>query len=374
MVRLGIFGGGQLAQMTTQAAISLGIETVIFERHKDSPAGRLTHHEFVGAWDDEPLLAQFIALSDVITLESEFVDLSTLKRVEALQGCLYPTAYTLEHIQDKLTQKNTMANVHIPLPSYAAIETTEDILKMGEAWGYPLILKARRDSYDGYGNVRIDSPQDIQKAFDKLNGRAVFVEAFVLFVRELAVMVARNRSGEIRVYPVVETIQHHHICHVVRAPAPISPSAYRQATEIAIQAVEALQGVGVFGIELFLLPDDRILFNEIAPRPHNSGHYTIEGCVTSQFENHIRSVMGWPLGPIDLRASAVVMVNVLGKNNRPATLTSLSAALAVQGAHVHLYGKREARIGRKMGHVTVLANTLEAAEVIARSAADQLDL
>jgi 5-(carboxyamino)imidazole ribonucleotide synthase len=376
MIKLGILGGGQLAQMLTQAAISLGIETAIFERTADSPAARLTQHSIVGQWDDESALSSFAALCDVVTLENEFVDAGVLRRLEAMGLPVYPASATLAQLQDKLIQKQAMAVAGLPVPAFCAVESPDDVAAAGQEFGYPMVLKARRDGYDGYGNATLHTPVDILPAWEKLSkgGRALYVEAFVPFKAELAVMVVRSQSGVTRIYPVVETVQQNHICHVVRAPAPISPEIAEKAASIAQKAVETVNGVGIFGVEFFLLENGDIVYNEIAPRPHNSGHYTIEGCVTSQFENHIRAVLGWPLGKIDLRAPAVVMVNILGRRNGEAKPDSIKEALAVPHAHLHLYGKRDSRIGRKMGHVTVLANTLLKAESVARQAAEAVDL
>jgi 5-(carboxyamino)imidazole ribonucleotide synthase len=181
--------------------------------------------------------------------------------------------------------------------------------------------------------------------------------------------VVRARDGETRAYPVVETMQQNHICHVVRAPAALQAATAAAATELAIEAVRAVQGVGIFGVELFELADGRLLYNEQAPRPHNSGHYTIEGCATSQFENHLRAVLGWPLGATELRAPAAAMVNLLGQRDGPVSEVALREGLAVPGAHFHLYGKREGRVGRKMGHVTALGASIDEAEAVARRAA-----
>jgi 5-(carboxyamino)imidazole ribonucleotide synthase len=238
------------------------------------------------------------------------------------------------------------------------------------------VLKARRNSYDGYGNATLRGPADIAPALQRLGWPqcALYVEAWAPFVRELAVMVARGRGGETRVYPAVETIQRDHICHMVRAPAAIAPTVAERAAQIARRAVAAIEGVGVFGVELFELADGDALYNEIAPRPHNSGHYTIEGCVTSQFENHLRAVLGLPLGSVAMVAPAAVMVNLLGARDGPARTEGLAAALAIPGAHVHIYGKLLSRPGRKMGHVTALGATLKEAEARARAAADALTL
>ncbi len=377
MTRLGILGGGQLAQMMTQAAVSLGIETAIFERQPDSPAARLTHYHFAGDWCDEALLAAFASVCDAVTLENEFVDASVLRWLEVRGLPVYPSSSTLAAVQDKLIQKETMRAAGLPLPAFRAVASPDDALAAAAEFGWPLLLKARRDSYDGYGNAALHSPDDIPTAWAKLGadrGRALLAEAFVPFARELAVMVVRGRGGQTVCYPVVETVQQNHICHVVRAPAPVSARTVQQAVNTARAAVEAVGGVGVFGVELFELVDGGLLYNEIAPRPHNSGHYTIEGCVISQFENHIRAVLGWPLGSVEMVAPAAVMVNVLGRRSGPARPDGAAAALAVIGAHVHIYAKREVRAGRKMGHVTALGDTIEEAETIARRAADLVDL
>jgi 5-(carboxyamino)imidazole ribonucleotide synthase len=376
MTRLGILGGGQLAQMLTQAAISLGIETVIFERTSDSPAARLTHHQVVGQWEDEATLSQFASLCDLVTLENEFVDASVLRHLEARGLSVYPSAATLAAVQDKLLQKQCMQGAGIPVPAFCEVNTPEDVKHAATELDYPLILKARRDGYDGYGNATLNSSDDIIPEWERLskNGRKLLVEQFVPFERELAVMVVRSRNGEIRSYPVVETVQENHICHIVRAPAPILSEIAERARTLAEQAVVAIDGVGVFGVELFLLAHGDIVYNEIAPRPHNSGHYTIEACITSQFENHLRAVLGWPLGDTAMRSPAAVMVNLLGKRNGEAQHDGIKAALNIPDAHLHLYGKREVRVGRKMGHVTVLGNSLEEAEILARQAVNLVNL
>ncbi len=376
MTRLGILGGGQLAQMLTQAAISLGIETAIFERSPDSPASRLTQHQVVGQWDDEAALNTFAAMCDLVTLENEFVDADVLRRLEAMGLPVYPTSDTLGAIQDKLLQKQAMEAAGLSLPPFRAVNSPDDVLDAANDYGYPLVLKTRRDGYDGYGNATLHRLEDIYPAWERLSrgGRELYLEAFVPFTHELAVMVVRGHKGDMQVYPVVETVQQNHICHIVRAPAEISPEIAAEASALARKAVEAVKGVGVFGVELFLLADGQVLYNEIAPRPHNSGHYTIEGCATSQFENHLRAVIGWPLGATYLRAPAVVMVNILGERNGTARIHGIKAALTIPGAALHLYGKRQVRVGRKMGHITVLAERVEEAETLARRAANLVDL
>ena len=376
MTRIGIFGGGQLAQMLTQAAVSLGLETAIFERAPDSPAGRLTQREVVGPWEDPEALARFAAHCDLVTLENEFVDAAILARLEARGLPVYPTAATVGLVQDKLTQKERVAAAGLAVPAFRGVAAPEEVLAAGAELGWPLVLKARRNGYDGYGNATLRHAEQAPAAWRRLTagGSPLLVEAWVPFARELAVMVARGRDGATLAYPVVETVQQNHICHLVRAPAPLPEAEAAAATALAVRAVEAVGGVGIFGVELFELPDGRVLFNELAPRPHNSGHYSIEGCLTSQFENHLRAVLGWPLGPAALRAPAAVMVNLLGRRAGTVPPDALAAALAVPGAHIHLYGKREARVGRKMGHVTALGASLAEAEAVARRAAELVDL
>lgn len=372
MTRVGMFGGGQLAQMLTQAAVSLGVETAIFERFADSPAGRLTQREVVGDWEDPDALERFAAVCDLVTLESEFIDAAILAALESRGMSVFPTAATVAVVQDKLIQKERVAAVGLAVPAFRGVAAPAEVLAAAGELGWPLLLKARRNGYDGYGNVTLRGPNDVEPAWARLTrgGSPLLVEAWVPFARELAVMVVRGRDGATLAYPVVETVQQNHICHIVRAPAPLPAAEAVAATELAVRAVRAVEGVGIFGVELFELLDGRVLYNELAPRPHNSGHYSIEGCVTSQFENHLRAVLGWPLGRADLRAPAVVMVNLLGRRDGPVPPDALRSALAVPGAHIHLYGKRESRVGRKMGHVTALGATLDEAEGIARRAAD----
>lgn len=371
-MRLGILGGGQLAQMLTQAAVSLGLDTAIYDTAPDSPASRLTQTHTIGAWDDLDALRAFAAGCDVLTLENEFVFAQPLSDLAATGVQIYPPPATLATIQDKFRQKQAIQSAGLPVPQFAAVESPDEVRQFALTQGYPLVLKIRYGGYDGYGNATVRTPDDLDATWAKLAkpGRRLMVEQWVGFERELAVMVVRGRDGQTAVYPVVETVQQHHICHVVRAPADISAQQADLASDLARSAVETVGGVGVFGVEVFAMPDGTVIYNEIAPRPHNSGHYTIEACATSQFENHIRAVMGWPLGDIKLRAPAAVMVNIFGKRNGYTDPHAIRPALSVPGATLHIYGKREVRIGRKMGHVTVLASTLAEAESVARAAAD----
>lgn len=373
---VGILGGGQLARMTAEAAARLGIEVAILEREGGSPAGRIGAREVIGGWADHEALRTLAENTLAVTLENEFVDAPALDWLAARGVPVFPTGRTLAAVQDKLAQKRFMRDAGVPVPEFAGVTAHEDITRAAAAWGWPVVLKARRNGYDGYGNATVRGPDDIAPACERLGwpARDLLVEAWVPFVRELAVMVARGRGGACVVYPVVETIQRDHICHLVRAPAPVSAAVAARAAAMARRAVEAIGGIGVFGVELFETADGGVLYNEIAPRPHNSGHYTIEGCITSQFENHLRAVLGLPLGSAAMTAPAAVMVNLLGTRNGPARADGLAEALAISGAHVHIYGKLASRVGRKMGHVTALGASIDEAERRACAAAEALRL
>ena len=373
---LGILGGGQLARMTAQAAYRLGVEVAILEKTPASPAGQIAHQEFVGELSDIPLLQSFADACDVITLENEFVPAEVLRRIESWGKPLFPSSKTLSLSRDKLTQKHTFLKNNIPLPRFAAVEDIEDAKRCGAQWGFPFLLKARTDGYDGYGNRTVETPDEIEAALRELGfpARGVLAEAWVPFERELAVMIARGCDGQMRAYPVVETIQQNHICKTVLAPAQLDEKIARRVEEIARAAVEAVEGVGVVGVEMFVTKDGEVLLNEIAPRPHNSGHYTIEACVISQFENHLRAVCGWPLGETAMVRPAAAMVNLLGKCEGNLSLRDLPAALLESRAHLHIYGKADSRVGRKLGHVTVLGENAEECWAQARAVDEVLVL
>lgn len=373
---LGILGGGQLARMTAYAAFRLGLHLHIFDAHGGSPAGEIAHREVVGDVTDHDALIAFGRDCDVVTLESEFVNEKHLAALEAAGVRVHPGSACLALIQDKLVQKQTLLNAGIPVAPFRGVESVEEVIEAGAELGWPLVLKSRRNGYDGYGNATLRSPDDVAEGWRRITSSAerqeLYVEAFVPFERELATMVARSTVGEVRLYPIVDTVQVGHICHRVSAPAQVPDPVAERAGEMARAAVEAVGGVGVTGVEMFLLSNGEVIVNELAPRPHNSGHYTIEGCTTSQFENHLRGVMGWPLGDTGLRAPGVVMVNILGREDAEGWAENYPEVLDDPAAHLHLYGKRHSRKGRKMGHITVLASTVEEAIERAESAEQTL--
>lgn len=371
---LGLVGGGQLAKMTAQAAAQLGCAIALLERKEHSPASGLAHHTLLGDWDQPDQLLRLAALCDVITLENEFVDAEALAVLERHSHLVRPGSGTVKIVQDKLWQKQAVAEEGIPLPRFEDTPTPADVTRAAERFGWPLVLKKRRNGYDGKGNFTVQSAADIPTAWHALGGssNALFAEAWFPFERELAVMVTRATSGECVTYPVAETVQRNHICHLVTAPARLPPTLAHQAQDIARRAVAAVGGIGTFGVEMFLAHDQSIAVNELAPRVHNSGHYTIEACDCSQFENHVRAVLGWPLGSPRLRSPAAVMINLLGAGPGSGRPSGLDSALAVPGVAVHIYGKTSSAPGRKMGHVTALGDSPEEALTRARRAADAL--
>lgn len=363
---IGILGSGQLAKMMAQAAVQLGCRVKVLEQ-KPTDQPLFGWPSTVGDWNDPDTLIAFAEDADVITLENEFIEADALAELEADGHALYPSAQCLSLVQDKWIQKQTLAAAGLPTAAFRAVETPEAVVDAASDLGWPLVLKRRKLGYDGKGNATIRSASDIPAAWAKLDGgsHALFVEQFCAFEKELAVMVTRGIDGVSAVYPVVDTVQRDHICHTVAAPADLPPNVAAEAARIGKAAVEAIGGIGSIGIELFLMPGGQIVINEMAPRVHNSGHYTIEACHCSQFENHIRAILGWPLGSPALRASAAAMVNLLGAGDGPSMPDGLSEALAVEGAHIHIYGKERSVKGRKMGHVTALGAT--PAEALARA-------
>jgi 5-(carboxyamino)imidazole ribonucleotide synthase len=370
--RLGIVGGGQLAKMTALAGLQLGCDVVVLERNNYSPAANLASHSLVGDWDQPEALLRLASQVDVVTLENEFVEAGSLRTLEEAGYPLYPTARSIALVQDKWVQKQTLAAAGLPVPSFARVASVAEVEQAGSEWGWPLLLKARRNAYDGKGNATVRSAAEAAGAWQKLGGdrgRELYVEQFCDFTAELAVIVTRGRDGASACYPVVETVQRDHICHVVRAPAPVPAEVAARAADVAQRAVAAVGAVGSFGVEMFLTRAGEIVINELAPRVHNSGHYTIEACLCSQFENHVRAVLGWPLGATAMVAPAAVMINLLGTAKAPGHPHGLERALAVPGAHIHIYGKAMSGAGRKMGHVTALGTTLEEAFATAQRAA-----
>lgn len=371
---IGIIGGGQLARMQAQAASRLGCQVRTIEKSEICPAASVVHDHQVGDWNDPNTLINWAKGCDLITLENEFVEAESLAKLEEAGFPVIPTSATMATVQDKWVQKQRLKERGLPVPTFESVSSQEDIKILGEKLGWPLVLKKRKQGYDGKGNATILKPESIQAAWTALGGGEfpLYVEAFCPFIKELAVMVVRSVSGDHTEYPVVETVQKDHICHVVTAPCSIDSELQTKASELARNAIEAVDGLGCFGVEMFLTESGEILINELAPRVHNSGHYTIEACRCSQFENHIRSILGWPLGDTSLVKPAAVMINLLGQSDGPSLPTGIKEALKNPDAHLHIYGKSDSRKGRKMGHLTLIGEHLEDTTETAKNLATQL--
>jgi 5-(carboxyamino)imidazole ribonucleotide synthase len=370
--RIGIIGGGQLAKMTALSALEFGCDIHILERKPEGPAMNLAGKTFIGDWDNSDDLMKLAEHADVITLENEFVDANSLAELEKAGYTLFPTAKSIGLVQDKYIQKQTLQEAGLPLSPFRTIESREEIIEVAKELKWPLVIKARRNGYDGKGNATVNNESEIDAAWDKLDGdkQTLYAEAFCPFVSELAIIITTSRNGEIATYPLVESVQRDHICHIVRAPAPVSYSITENAIDIAQRAVTAIGAIGSFGVEMFLTKDEQVVINELAPRVHNSGHYTIEACECSQFENHVRAVLGWPLGSTKMIKPAAVMVNLLGQDHASGQPDGFNEALSMPGVHVHIYGKELSMPGRKMGHVTALGESLSEAEITAQTAAN----
>lgn len=356
--RIGIVGGGQLGKMLTQSAKKLGFYVTVIDPTPQSPAGQVADRQITANYKDSKAIIELSKTSDFITFEIELANNDALNTLIKKGRIVNPSPKTLGIIRDKLKQKEFLKKNKISTAKFMKISSQKDILSAIGKFEYPFLLKARTDAYDGRGNALIKNKKDIEKGLEKLKGRELYAEKFVKFKKELAVMVAKGMNGEIKIYPVVQTIHKDNICDTVIAPAPISKMQLKKAQSLAKKVVSHLKGTGVFGIEMFLDLNNNVLVNEIAPRVHNSGHYTIEGCVTSQFEQHIRAIAKLPLGNIDLIPKVVVMKNILGEKNGEGVPVGLEEALKIPGVSIHIYGKRESRPQRKMGHITVVGNNI----------------
>lgn len=357
--RIGIVGGGQLARMMTIAAKQLGMTVTVLDPTPLSPAGQVADTQIVASLNDAKAMQKLGDASDFITLEWELANPLLLDQLAKKNIPVNPSAQTLAIIKDKFKQKTFLRNANIPIADFAQIKTKEDIEHVAKTFGYPMLLKAKEGGYDGKGNAVIKKSSDIQKAFKKLQTSDVYIEKFVPFEKELAIMVARNTKGDIKTYPVVETIHANNILHMTITPARIDSLLTKKIHVLARRIMQHLKGAGVFGIELFLTIDKIILVNEIAPRVHNSGHATIEHAMTSQFEQHIRAVTGLPLGETTSLTPAAVMVNILGKRIGKAQIKGLDKALQIPGISVHFYGKSDTKIERKMGHITAIGENID---------------
>jgi 5-(carboxyamino)imidazole ribonucleotide synthase len=370
---IGVLGGGQLGAMFTTAARRLGYRIAAWDPDPEAPALRLAHLPIAAPFDDTDALAQFAGAAAAATYEWENVPFSVGRALEE-RIPVRPSPAILRVLQNRISQKAFLGSRNLPIAPFRAVRAPAE-LAIPDELGYPALCKTATSGYDGKGQWRITGPADIERLRHLLPADSEWiVERLLTFEKELSVVVVRGMGGEVRSYPIAENVHEQGILRTSRIPAELAPRCREEARSLAHAVVEALDGVGVFCIEMFLLAEGRLLINEVAPRPHNSGHYTLDACSVSQFEQQVRALCGLPLGEIRLLSPAV-MVNLLGDEINEATSgEGLVRVLGVPGAKLRVYGKTKIRPGRKMGHVTFLAENAdrawEAAMALRESLAD----
>jgi phosphoribosylaminoimidazole carboxylase len=373
---VGILGGGQLGRMLVEAANRLNIKTVILDAPR-SPAKQInaSSDHVNGSFSDPEAILKLAQTCDILTAEIEHIDTDILEKLETQKTVVVqPSPLTIRTIQDKYRQKLHLQKHSIATPESYPLDTNTaaSVIPIAEKIGYPMMIKSRTLAYDGRGNFVVKTEADIDKALTTLGSKPLYIERWASFTKELAVMVVRSANGLVRSYPTVETVHQDNICHLVFAPADVPFKTQTKARMLAEKAVGSFQGAGVFGVEMFwfsengkdislMLIIDTLMINEIAPRPHNSGHYTIDACPISQYEAHLRAILDLPLPEncTDLTVPAI-MLNILGTDSSSSYLETCRKALGIPGAHIHLYGKEESRKGRKMGHITITAKSMTA--------------
>jgi 5-(carboxyamino)imidazole ribonucleotide synthase len=355
---LGIIGGGQLGMMITEAAKKMPehiSKIIVLDPTENCPAAQVGAEQIIADFKDKDAIVDLANKSDIITYEIESGDSDVLKSVEKYAE-INPSPETLRIIQDKFLQKSFLLENNIPVPEFIKIEGIEDIKEGLKNFGYPALLKARRDAYDGRGNFKINSEDEIQKAFDYLKGQNLFLEKFIQFKMEVSVIASRNTKSQIKTYPLVENIHKENILRETIAPARVTEEVTKKAEQIAEKTMSVLKGAGTFGIEMFVTQDDDIVINEIAPRVHNSGHHTLQSSETSQFEQHLRAILGLELGNTKLIHNTI-MYNILGTKEFEGEYKSIT--LSESNVYLKMYGKKISKPLRKLGHFNLVAKNGE---------------
>lgn len=345
---LGIIGGGQLGQMIGAAAVAMGLDVVVLDPTPACPASRVGK-QIVADYDDAAAVRRLAEACDVLTYEFENVSADTLSSVTEVSYVPQGTA-ALEICQDRRAEKQFLRDVGVPIAPYALVDSPEGLEAAAGEVGFPSVLKTVRGGYDGKGQLVLRSPEDLTAAASLVESAPCVLESWIDFTSEISVIVAGNPQGQYVCFPVGENIHVNNILHQTIVPARVAGELQASAQQLALRIAEEMRLLGVMGVEMFIGPDSGLVVNELAPRPHNSGHYSIEGCSFSQFEAHVRGVCGWPLVEPELLSPAV-MTNILGEH-QPAAMAAISSNPKWA---FHLYGKAEAKEGRKMGHVTRLA-------------------
>ncbi len=353
---LGIIGGGQLGMMLTEAAKNFPeiSEIVVLDPTPNCPATQVGARHLIGDFKSKEHIIQLANQSDIITYEIESGDSDVLELAQQYAE-INPLPSTLKVIQDKLLQKQFLQTHDIPVPDFVQIDTLEDLRSGLDKFGYPALLKIRRDAYDGRGNYKIDTPNDLEVAFNSFNGR-LFLERFINFKLEISVIAARNTLGEISTYPPVENIHESNILRQTIAPARIDDITTQRAIDVAYATMSILKGAGVFGIEMFVTQEDSILINEIAPRVHNSGHHSLQSSLTSQFEQHLRAILGKNLGSTKLIHNTI-MYNILGSHEFQGRYKP--PVISTPNIFLKMYGKEISKPMRKLGHLNIVGTNGE---------------
>lgn len=350
---IGIIGGGQLGRMMAAAAKEAGFKIAVLEPTMDSPCGQIADIRIVANYDDTAALEELAEVSDVITYEFENIDYEGLKRLEEI--AYVPQGAELIRItQNRINEKAAIVEAGCPVAPYFGCETYEELVANVEKFGFPCVVKTATGGYDGKGQQLLKSMEDVPKSKELFEHSSCIVEGFVPFTKEISVIVQRNGNGDTKCLPVGENVHVNHILHETIVPARIENRTEQLAIEAAMKIADHLKLIGTLAIEMFVLENGEVLINELAPRPHNSGHYSIEACNVSQFAQHIRAVCGWPLRTPKLWAPSI-MVNVLGQHVVPL----INSIAKYPDWSIHLYGKAEAKVNRKMGHVTIMTDDLE---------------
>ena len=355
---LGIIGGGQLGMMMTEAAQNLPNEIskiIVLDPTENCPAAQMGAYQIIADFKNKDAIVELSQKSDIITYEIESGDSDVLKSVEK-NAEINPSPETLKIIQDKFLQKTFLKENQIPVADFIEINNIEDVKSGLKSFGYPALLKARRDAYDGRGNFKINSEDEIQKAFDYFKGQKLLLEKFIPFKMEVSVIASRNTKGQIKTYPLVENIHEENILRETIAPARVSDEIIKKAESIANSTMTVLKGAGVFGIEMFVTQENQIIINEIAPRVHNSGHHTLQSSETSQFEQHLRAILGLELGSTKL-LHPTIMYNILGSKSFEGKYLPLE--LTEPNVFLKMYGKEISKPSRKLGHFNLVAKENE---------------
>ena len=371
MKRVGVIGGGQLAWMMGKAAKKLGVDLIVQTPNPADPAVKTASSTIFATIDDINATKRLAKECDIITFENEFVDLEQLFLLEQQGVCFHPNLIILKRLLDKYHQLSYFQSQSLPTPQFFLLDAeinSSQIKYIEEKFGFPLVIKARRHGYDGQGTFIINSIEEFKLKLASLQFQAneFLVEEFVYFTKELAIIAARAVNGDIVTYPVVETQQKQQVCRQVLTPAEIDESVLKEINQIAIKLLKSLGYVGILAIELFLTQSNKILINEIAPRTHNSGHFSLDACKTSQFEQHLRAICGLPLGSTKLICSCAVMVNLLGyEQSQNRYLEKLRQIEQLTQTHLHWYGKNQFYPGRKMAHATTLLSRTDRSKAMA---------